>query len=169
MMSMVRKRILAGALVLVALAVFGFCERRAGVKAGAVDQEIKASAIVVKAARADVDVELKKSIAKRKEYHAARAKIQVKGDTVVADGQSVVLPAVAGFVRVADSRGDQDSTSIRKQDLLVAATDHHVDLVQEMKKPRCGKNCGIAIGVVGTVGTVYVVFRVIDAIAKAHK
>lgn len=162
-----RTWIVAGVGILIAFALFGFCERRAGKEEGAIKQEIKESAVVVKARKQESAIEVKKSVAKRAEYHAARAKVEVKGDTVIADGQTVVMPSVANLVKVADARGDQDSTSITKQDLLVGALSDHVDLLQKEKSPRCGKKCGIVIGVVGTAGVVYVAVRIIKALA--HK
>jgi hypothetical protein len=159
-----RTKIVAGVAVAIALAVFGFCERRAGQQIGAVNQELKASAIVVTAERADAVVEVKKSVAKRAEYNAARAKVELKGDTVIADGQSVVLPSVANFVKVADSRGVQDSTSLAKQDLLVGGLDHHIDLLEEAKKPRCSTKCGLVIGAAVTVTVVVIAVKIIKAV-----
>jgi hypothetical protein len=162
-----RQKIIGAAVIIIGVALFGWCEKRSGIQSGALSQEIKASAVVVNARKADVAVQLKKSVAKRAEYKAARAKVTVKGDTVIADGQSVVMPSVANLVKIADSRGEQDSTSMAKQDLLVGALDHHVDLVQEMKKPRIGVKTGIAIGVVGTVAVVYIGVKIIKALG--HK
>lgn len=162
-----RTWILAGVVAAIALAVFGFCERRAGKQEGAVNQEIKASAVVVKARKADAAIEVKKSVTKRAEYNAARAKVEVKGDTVVADRQSAVMPSVAALVKVADARGSQDSTSIAKQDLLVGALSDHVDLLQQEKKPRIGFKTGVALGVVATGVVVYVAVKIIKAVG--HK
>jgi hypothetical protein len=162
-----QQKIVAGVAIAIAVAVFGWCQRREGQKAGAINQEIRASAVVVQAQKADVAVDLKKSVAKRTEYHAARAKVEVKGDTVIADGQSIVMPSVANMVKVADSRGDQDSTSMRKQDLLIAGLDHHIDLVEEMKKPRCSRTCGIVIGTAATVTVVVIAVKIIRAVG--HK
>jgi hypothetical protein len=163
-----QQKIIAGVAILIAVAVFGWCQRREGQKVGAVDQEIKAAAVVVTARKAAAGVELKKSVAKRAEYHAARAKVELKGDTVIADGQSVFLPSVANLVKVADSRGEQDSTSIAKQNLLIGSLDHHVDLLQEAKRPRCSTKCGIVIGTAATVTVVVVVAKVIQWAARRH-
>jgi hypothetical protein len=162
-----QQKILAVVALVIAVVVFGWCQRREGVKVGAVNQEIKASAIVVTAEKADVQVELKKSVAKRTEYKAARAKVEIKGDTIFADGKEIEMPSVVGLIKVADARGAQDSTSMAKQDLLVGALDHHVDLLEEAKKPRCSTKCGVVIGTVGTVAVVYVAIRIIKAVA--HK
>jgi hypothetical protein len=88
----------------------------------------------------------------------------LKGDTVIADGQTVVLPSVANLVRVADSRGEQDSTSLAKQNLLIAGLDHHVDLLQEAKRPRCSTKCGIVIGTAATVTVVVIAVKIIRAV-----
>lgn len=170
-----RNKIIAGVAIAIAVLVFGWCQRREGVKQGQLDQKITASAekvedLKLEAALVDADakVEVKKAIAKRPEYRAARAKIEVKGDTVIADGQSVVLPSLADFVKVADSGHAQDSTAIDKQarsdtlqKVLVGALDDHVDLLQEAKRPRFGTKTGIAIGVVGTAAVVYVAVKII--------
>lgn len=161
-----QQKIIAGVAIAIAVLVFGWCQRREGQKVGAIDQEIHASAVVVKAQKADVAVEIKKSVTKRAEYHAARAKVELKGDTVVADGQTVVMPSVAAALVKADSMSAQDSTSIAKQNLLVGALDHHVDLLQEAKRPRFGTKTGIAIGVVGTAAVVYLAVKIIKAVAK---
>ena len=161
-----KQKLVAGVAIAIAIAVFGWCQRREGQKVGAVNPELKANAVVVQAQKADVVVEVKKSVAKRKEYHAARAKVELKGDTVIADGQAVVLPSVADLVKVADSRGEQDSTSIAKQNLLIASLDHRVDLLQEMKRPRCSRKCGVVIGVAGTAAVVYVAVRIIQATGR---
>jgi hypothetical protein len=46
-------KILAGVAIAIAVAVFGWCQRREGQQLGAINQEIKASAVVVRAERAD--------------------------------------------------------------------------------------------------------------------
>lgn len=140
---------------------------RDGEKKGAVRQELKANAVVVEAEKADVATEVKKSVAKRAEYHAARAKVVVEGDTVIADGKTVELPSVASLIRVADSRGAQDSASMAKQDLLIGTLGKRVDLLEDTKQPWCGRKCGIAIGVGGTAAAVYIAVRIIKAVA--HK
>jgi hypothetical protein len=176
-----QSKIIAGALVAIALVVFGWCEHRSGVKAGAVDQKLEANAVSVKQNRAAAvvvqkaaDVEVKKSAIVRITYRAARAKVEVKGDTVISDGQSIVLPAVANLIKVSDTLAVQDSVTIEKTgaskaavDSLVSSLDGRVDLLQEVKKPRIGMKTGIAIGVVGTVGVVYIGIKIIRALA--HK
>jgi hypothetical protein len=159
-----KQKILVGVAIAIAVAVFGWCQRREGQQLGAINQEIKASAVVVQAERTGAGVEVKKSVAKKAEYHAVRAKVELKGDTVIADGQTVVLPSVANLVRVADSRGDQDSTSLAKQNLLIAGLDHHVDLLQEAKRPRCSTKCGIVIGTAATVTVVVIAVKIIRAV-----
>lgn len=161
------EKIAAGVIVCLAIGVFAWLIHRDGEKKGALLQEIKASAVVVTAARSDVKVEALKSATKKAEYHAARAKVVLQGDTVIADGKSIDLPSVANLIRVADARGAQDSTSMAKQNLLVGALDHHVDLVQELHAPRFGTKTGIAIGVVATVGVTYLAVKIIRAVA--HK
>lgn len=159
------RKILAGAVIAIAIGVFGWCQRRDGEKAGAVNQEIKASAIVVTARKAAVATELEKSVAKRVEYHTARAKVELKGDTVIADGKTVELPSVASLITVADARGAQDSASLAKQNLLVSSLDHHVDLLAEAKRPRCSTKCGIVIGTATTLTLVVVVSKIVRAIS----
>jgi hypothetical protein len=161
------QKIIAGVALVVAVAVFGWCQRREGQQLGAINQEIKASAVVVQAQKVDAGVEVRKSVAKRTEYHAARAKVEIKGDTVIADGQTVVLPSVANLIKVADSRGAQDSTSLAKQNLLIGSLDHHVDLLQEAKRPRCSTKCGIVIGTAVTVTVVVIAVKVLRAVS--HK
>jgi hypothetical protein len=176
-----RTKIVAGVVLAIAVVVLAYCERRAGIQVGQVEQKIVASGERVKqleAAVAAVDketaVQVEKSTTKRTEYRAARAKVEVKGDSVIADGQRVDMPSVAAALIKGDAMGTQDSTAIREQarsdtlqHVLVGALDHHVDLLQEEKRPRFGTKTGIAIGVVGTVGVVYVAVRIIKAVA--HK
>lgn len=159
-----KQKIIGVVVIVVAFGVFGFCQRREGQQLGAINQEIKASAIVVQAQKAEAGVEIKKSVAKRTEYHAARAKVELKGDTVIADGQAIVLPSVANLIKVADSRGAQDSTSLAKQNLLIGSLDHHVDLLQEAKRPRCSTKCGIVIGTAATVTVVVIAVQIIKAV-----
>jgi hypothetical protein len=42
-----KQKILAGVAIAIAVAVFGWCQRREGQQLGAINQEIKASAVVV--------------------------------------------------------------------------------------------------------------------------
>jgi hypothetical protein len=151
---------------------------RDGVKKGAVKQELKENAAVVKDLRAKAvvadkaaAVEVKKSVAKRAEYHAARAKVEVKGDTVFADGRQIEMPSVVALIKVADSRGDQDSTTISKQaaqDTANKAVDwglgKRVNLLEHEKQPLCGRKCGIAIGVAGAGVVVIVAVHIINAL-----
>lgn len=159
-----KQKILAGVAIAITVGVFGWCQRREGQQLGAINQEIKASAVVVKAQRVAAGAEVKKSIAKKAEYHAARAKVELKGDTVIADGQTVVLPSVARLVKVADSRGAQDSASLAKQNLLIAGLDHHVDLLQEARRPRCSTKCGVVIGTATTVTVVVIAVKILRAV-----
>jgi hypothetical protein len=176
-----RTKIFAGVGLAIAVAVFGFCERRAGVQVGALDQKIVASAARVKqtetavaAADQETKVEVKKLVTKNADYQGARAKVELKGDTVVADGQSVVMPSVAAALVKADSLSVQVAPTVIKQTrsdslqkVLAGALNDHIDLLQKEKKPRIGVKTGIAIGVVGTVGVVYIAVKIIRAIG--HK
>lgn len=156
--------IVVGLLVIVAVISL---VHRDGEKKGAVNQELKTNAAEVKDLRVAAVVVRKQSETKKAEYHAARAKVELKGDTVVADGKSIELPSVASLITVADARGAQDSVSLAKQDTLIAALGKRVDLLEEAKQPWCGRKCGIAVGAVGTVGLVYVAVRIIRAVG--HK
>lgn len=164
--------------IFVAGIVLSFCSRRNGIEIGAQDQRIQTAATDVKELKLEkviVDQVAEKEVAKsdriRPERRAARAKVEIRGDTVIADEQTIVLPSVASLIRVDDRQGAQDSTSIHAQarsdtlaNKLIAGLDVHVDLLEEAKRPRCSRKCGIAIGVVGTVGVVYVVVKVVAAI-----
>lgn len=175
------EKVIAGVAILLVVIFGAWWIHRDGEKAGAVDQEIKASAVVVTAAKADVaaaraaaKVEVAKLVTKRTDYRAARAKIEVKGDSVIADGQRVDMPSVAAAIARADTVSDQIPPTLAKetrsdtlQAVLAGALDHHVDLLQEEKKPRIGLKTGVAIGVVGTVAVVYIGIRIIRAVA--HK
>lgn len=176
-----QQKILAGVLVVIAIAVFGWCQRREGVKTGALNQEIVTSTAAVKDLKLEAvvvdkaaQVEVKKSVAKRADYQAARAKVELKGDTVIADGQSIVLPSVAAALVKADTMSVEDSTAIAKQarsdtlkTVLVGALDHHVDLLEEAKRPRCSVKCGVVIGTVTTVAVVIIAVKIIRAVG--HK
>src|SRR4051812_37474087 len=103
-----QQKIIAVAASLIAIVAFGWCMRHEGEKRGAVDQKLEANAGQVKELKLEavvVDraaaIEVKKSVAKKAEYHAARAKVELKGDTVFADGKEVVLPSVAALIKVA--------------------------------------------------------------------
>lgn len=157
------EKIVAGVVTLLVVAGFAFLIHRDGERQGAVKQELKVNAGHVQELRAAAVVVRAKTVAKRKEYRAARAKVVVKGDTVIADGKTVELPSVASLIRVADSRGAQDSTDMAKQDLLIATLGQRVNLLERVKEPRCGRKCGIAIGVAGTGAVLYVAIRIIGA------
>lgn len=173
-----RQKITAGVVAIAILGVAGWCIRRDSFNAGRVDQRLETSATAVKHLTIEkvvvdkaADVEVKKSIAKRPEYRAARAKIEIQGDSVFADGQRLELPSLADFVKVADARAGQDSTTIVKQaearskgDILVGALTSHVDLLQEVKKPRCSRKCGVVIGVAGTAVVVIIAVKIIQAV-----
>lgn len=175
-----RTKIIAGVAAVVLLSVFGWCEHRAGVKVGALDQKIVASAARVKsietavaAADQETKVEVNKLVAKNADYRGARAKVELKGDTVIADGQSIVLPSVAAALVKADSLSIQVPPTVVKQTrsdslntVLVGALDHHIDLVEELHKPRIGVKTGIAIGVVGTAAVVVIAVKIIRAVAR---
>lgn len=164
--------VIAGALL---LGVVSFCSRRNGIAIGGQDQRITTAAADVKELRLEkvivdqvAEEEVKKSDRIRPERRAARAKVQLRGDTVIADGQTIVLPSVVSLIRVDDRQGVQDSTSIRAKarsdslgNVLVGGLDKHVDLLEEAKRPRCSRKCGVAIGVVGTVGAVVVVVQIV--------
>lgn len=167
--------VVAGA---VAIAVFGWCQKRSGISIGAQDQRIQTAAAGVQELKLEKVIvdqvaaeEVKKSDRIRPERRAARAKVEIRGDTVIADEQTIVLPSVASLIRVDDRQSAQDSTSIKAQarsdslgKILVAGLDKHVDLLEEAKRPRCSRTCGIVIGTVGTVAVVYVVAKVVAAI-----
>lgn len=176
-------RALIVAVVALAIAglVLAYCERSAGRSIGALSQKIVASTARVKsietavaAAVADTKVETKKLVTKDADYQGARAKVALKGDTVIADGESVVLPSVAAALVKADSLSVQVAPTVVKQtrsdslqNVLFGAYREHVDLLQEEKKPRIGLKTGIAIGVVATVGVVYLGVKIIRALG--HK
>jgi hypothetical protein len=174
----VRAKILAGVAIAIVIVVFGFCERQSGKKIGALNQKVVASAARVKSAELAVraadpvaKAEVEKSVTKRANYHEARATVEVKGDSVFADGQRVDMPSVAAALEKADTMSTQDSTAIREQarsdtlkTALVGALNDHVDLLQEEKRPRIGMKTGIAIGVVGTCAVVYIAVKIIRAV-----
>lgn len=158
------QKILAGIAAIAVLAVAGWCIRRDGINRGAIDQRIQTSATEVKELKHDAVVVRAQTIAKRKEYHAARSKVELEGDTVVADGKTVELPSVASLIRVADAHSAQDSVDQAKQDLLVAGLDKRVNLLEEAKRPRCSMKCGVVVGTAGTIAVVYVVVKIIKAV-----
>lgn len=174
-----RTWILAGAGLLIIFAVFGFCQRRAGKQEGAVNQKIVASAERVKSIEVAVDkadkaagVETKKLVTKNADYRAARTKVETKGDTVISDGQTVVMPSAAAALKRADSLSAQVTPTVVEharsdslKTVLVGALSDHVDLLQQEKKPRIGFKTGVALGVVATGVTVYVAVRIIKALA----
>jgi hypothetical protein len=174
-------KIIAGVAIAIAVLVFGWCQRREGAKTGALNQEVKMSAVVVSAAKADVavaaadaKVETKKLVAKNEDYRSSRSKVEIKGDSIFADGQRLELPSVALALTKADTLSDQVLPTVAKQarsdtlqKVLVGALDRHVDLIQEEKRPRIGMKTGIAIGVVGTCAVVYIGVRIIQALG--HK
>lgn len=176
-----KTKIIAGVAIAVVLLVLGWCRQREAFNAGRADQRLETNAGVVKELRTKavvVDkaaaVEVKKSVAKRAEYHAARAKVEVKGDTVFADGKQIEMPSVTDLIRVADSRGDQDSTTIVKQAAQDTANKainwglgQRVDLLEEAKRPRCSRKCGVAIGVAGTAAVVVIAVKILRAVG--HK
>jgi hypothetical protein len=176
-----KSKLIAGAAIVIAALVGAYLIDRA--MASAADQKLATNAVQVTKRRSiavvtqkAADVEVKKSVALRVPYHAARGKIVVKGDSVFADGFSLELPSVADFVNEADARVAQDSTSIVKTvastaavDSLVSSLDARVDLYKEAKRPRIGVKTGIAIGVVTTVAGVWLAVTVIKAIAGSHK
>lgn len=172
-------KIIAGVAIAIALATGAWFIHRDGVEAGQVDQKIEASAVSTKQNRAiaavaqkAADAQVKKSDSVRVVYHAKRSKVEVKGDSVFADGQAVDMPSVASLIAEADSRGAQDSTTISSSgaskaavDSLVSSLDGRVDLLQEAKRPRFGTKTGVAIGVVGTAAVVYIAVKIIRALA----
>jgi len=174
-------KVIAGVVLALAVVLLAYCEKRSGIQIGQVEQKITASAEHVKhieAAVAAVDRETKVEVAraatKRSDYHAARAKVQLKGDSVIADGQRVELPSVAAALAKADTMSRQDSTAIKAQarsdtleHVLVGALNDHVDLLQEEKRPRCSATCGIVVGTVGTALVVVIAVKVIQALG--HK
>lgn len=163
--------------ILVAGGILSFCSRRDGIAIGAQDQRITAAAADVQELKLEkvivdkvADAEVVKSDRIRTERRTARAKVELRGDTVIADGHAIELPSVSSLIRVDDRQGVQDSTSIdvkaRSDSLgkiLIAGLDKHVDLLEEAKRPRCSRKCGIAIGVGGTVAAVVVVAKIITA------
>lgn len=173
-----RRKIVAGVIAIAILAVVGFCIRRDGIRTGRENQAIAANEIVVKDLKAKgavVDkaaaVDVKKSIAKKAEYHTARAKVEIKGDTVFADGRQIEMPSVVSLIKVADSRGAQDSTTIVKQAAQDTANKainwglgQRVDLLEEAKRPRCSRTCGIVIGTAATVTVVVIAVKIIRAV-----
>lgn len=176
-----RTKIIAGVAIAIAVVVLAYCERRAGKSIGALSQKIVASSArvneietTVAAADAETRVEVKKLVTKNADYRGARANIELKGDTVVADGQRVELPSVVAALVKADSLSAQVPPTVVKQtrsdslqNVLVGALDHHIDLLEEAKKPRIGVKTGVVIGVVVTVGVVYIGVKIIRAIG--HK
>lgn len=153
--------------LVVVIAVIALVHRD-GEKKGAVRQELKTNAAEVKQSKAEVVVARAESEQKREVYHVARSKVVLEGDTVVADGKTVELPSVATLIKVADARGAKDSTSLAKQDLLIATLGKRVDLLQQEKEPWCGRRCGITIGVAGTIGVAYVIVKVVLPLVR-HK
>jgi hypothetical protein len=176
-----KTKIIAGAGVVIVLAVCGWCIRRDGIKLGQVEQKIVASAERVKnietaVATADQEtkVETKKLVTKNADYRSARSKVEVKGDSVIADGQRLEMPSVALALTKADTLSNQVMPTVEKQarsdtlqHALVGALNDHVDLIQQEKRPRFGTKTGIAIGVVGTIAVVYIGVRIIQALG--HK
>jgi hypothetical protein len=190
-----QSKIIAGVAIAIAVVVFGLCERHAGEKIGAVDQKLVTNAAAIRtsdkktavdsvAAVVDekvADTAVKKSVAARAPYRAARSKIVLKGDSVFVDGQSLELPSIAAFVNVADSRVATDSTAIAK---VVAAdtsksvmiSDNRVGIalredrngiLEKATRPWCSVKCGVAIGVGTTVVVVVIAVKILKAVS--HK
>jgi hypothetical protein len=173
-------RIAAGVVAIAVLAVCGWCIRRDGIAVGALDQKISAAADkskilerVIHQVDDSAKIEAQKSVAKKAEYHAARAKVRLEGDTVIADGQHAVMPSVTQLIKAADARGEQDSTTIVKEvdksaarDSLIAAQGVHIDLLQEAKRPRFGTKTGFVVGAAATVGVIWVAVKIIKVVAK---
>jgi hypothetical protein len=188
-------KILLGLGVTIALAVAAWFVHRDGIAKGAVDQKLATNAtaivtsnkktavdsVAVVVAEKVADTAVKRSLAVRKTYNAARAKIVVKGDSVFVDGQSLELPSLADFVNVADSRVALDSTAIVKvvaadtsksvmlsdNRVGIALRDERVDVLEDAKRPWCSVKCGVAIGVGTTVVVVVLAVKVIRAVS--HK
>lgn len=165
----------------IALAVCGWCIRRDGIAIGKIGERVAETRrhvdelrSVVAAATKAADVEVKKSVAKRTEYRAARSKVEVKSDSVFADGQRLELPSVAALVKTSDAVVVQDSTTFVKQAakdsvnlVFYKAVDAHDSALEREKEPWCGRKCGVAIGVGTTLGVVYAAVRIIRAVG--HK
>lgn len=176
-----RTKLIAGVVAIAVLAVCGWCIRQDGIATGKIGERVVESRKrvaelrpVVAAAAKAADVETKKLVTKNSEYRAARAKVEVKGDSVIADGQRVELPSVAAALVHADSLSVQVAPTVVKQAakdsvnlVFYKAVDAHDSALEQEKEPWCGRKCGIAIGVGTTVGVVYVAVRIIRAVA--HK
>jgi hypothetical protein len=170
-----RTKMIAGVAVIVALAVCGWSLRRSGIAIGKLGERVvetrrhvdELRPVVAAAAKA-ADVETKKLVAKNSDYRAARAKVEVKGDSVIADGQRVELASVAAALVRADSLSIQVAPTVVKQAakdtanlVFYHAVDAHDSALEQEKEPWCGRKCGVAIGVGTTVGVVYVAVRII--------
>jgi hypothetical protein len=129
---------------------------------------------VVAAAAQAADVETKKLVAKSEDYRSARSKVEVKGDSVIADGARVELPSVASALVKADSLSVQVAPTVIKEAakdsanlVFYKAVDAHDSALEKEKSPWCGKKCGITIGVAGTAAGVLLVAKVIHLVT--HK
>lgn len=70
---------------------------------------------------------------------------------------TVVVAVQDTLIAVQDDRHTADSVAL-------GAANHEIDVIKKQKQPRCGKKCGIAIGVVATVGTVFLAGRAADVV-----
>jgi ElaB/YqjD/DUF883 family membrane-anchored ribosome-binding protein len=167
--------------IIIMLFVVGWCERRTGVAIGKIGEKVAETGAlvdrlepVVAAAAKAADVETKKLVAKSEDYSSARSKVEVNGDSVIADGQRVELPSVASALVKADSLSVQVAPTVIKEAakdsvnlLFYKAVDAHDSALEKEKSPWCGKKCGITIGVAGTAAGVLLVAKVIHLVT--HK
>lgn len=173
-----RESLMLTGAVLLSLSI-AYCS---GKKQGARDTGIQATrdslSVVVKQSKAiqskrdslslELKVEAKRSATTRTVYVRDSAKVSLHGDTAItADSSQVLLPEVADRLRAADAHIaslEAENRTLRfalgNDSTLIANQAEQIRLNQNIAKmiqgPKCGRKCGIVIGVSATIGAAYV-------------